>query len=70
MFFKRNIPTIADYDKTKSELLRLGWLSEIYNVESNESIYEITDLGYQYYFAIVMRCKSIIYYILNFVICM
>ena len=55
MFFKRNIPTIADYDKTKSELLSLGWLSEIYNVESNESIYDITDLGYQYYFAICMK---------------
>ena len=55
MFFKRNIPTIVDYDKTKSELLSLGWLSEIYNVESNESIYDITDLGYQYYFAICMK---------------
>ena len=55
MLFKRNIPTIADYDKTKLELLSLGWLSEIYDVESNESIYEITDLGYQYYFAICMK---------------
>ena len=55
MFFKRNIPTIVDYDKTKLELLSLGWLSEIYDVESNESIYEITDLGYQYYFAICMK---------------
>ena len=55
MFFKRNVPTIMDYDKTKSELLSLGWLSEIYNVESNESIYDITDLGYQYYFAICMK---------------
>ena len=55
MFFKRNVPTIMDYDKTKSELLSLGWLSEIYDVESNESIYEITDLGYQYYFAICMK---------------
>tara|TARA_Y100000310_G_scaffold320703_1_gene377423 strand:- start:785 stop:1465 length:681 start_codon:yes stop_codon:yes gene_type:complete len=55
MFFKRNIPAIADYDKTKLDLLRLGWLSEIYDVESNESIYEITDLGYQYYFAICMK---------------
>ena len=54
MFFKRNAPTIVDYDKTKSELLRLGWLTEIYNVESNKSIYDITDLGYQYYFAICM----------------
>ena len=55
MFFKRSVPTIVDYDKTKSELLSLGWLSEIYNVESNESIYDITDLGYQYYFAICMK---------------
>ena len=45
MFFKRNAPTIVDYDKTKSELLRLGWLAEIYDVESNKSIYDITDSG-------------------------
>ena len=55
MFFKRSVPTIVDYDKTKSELLSLGWLSEIYNAESNKSIYDITDLGYQYYFAICMK---------------
>ena len=55
MFFKRNAPTVVDYDKTKSELLRLGWLAEIYDVESNKSIYDITDLGYQYYFAICMK---------------
>ena len=55
MFFKRNAPTITDYDNTKSELLRLGWLVEIYNVEENKSIYDITDLGYQYYFAICME---------------
>jgi len=54
MFFKRNAPTVVDYDKTKSELLRLGWLVEIYDVESNKSIYDITNLGYQYYFAICM----------------
>jgi hypothetical protein len=54
MFFKSNIPTIVDYDKTKSDLLRLGWLVEIYDVESNKSIYDITNLGYQYYFAICM----------------
>ena len=53
-FFKSNIPTIVDYDKTKSELLRLGWLVEIYDIESNKSIYNITNLGYQYYFAICM----------------
>ncbi len=54
MFFKRNAPTIVDYDKTKSELLGLGWLTEIYNIETNKSVYDITDLGYQYYFAICM----------------
>ena len=54
MFFKRNAPTIVDYDKTKSDLLRGGWLVEIYDVESNKSIYDITNLGYQYYFAICM----------------
>ena len=54
MFFKRNAPTVVDYDKTKSDLLRLGWLVEIYDVESNKSIYDITNLGYQYYFAICM----------------
>jgi len=55
MFFKRNAPTIVDYDKTKSDLLRGGWLVEIYDVESNKSIYDITNLGYQYYFAICMK---------------
>ena len=58
MFFKRNAPIIADYDKTKSDLLKLDWLTEVYNVETNKSIYDITDLGYQYYFAI---CMSINY---------
>ena len=59
MFFKRNAPIIADYDKTKSDLLRLGWLVEIYDAESNKSIYEITNLGYQYYFAICMKVNRI-----------
>ena len=54
IFFRRNAPTIVDYDKTKSELLRLEWLTEIYNIETNKSVYDITDLGYQYYFAICM----------------
>ena len=53
-FFKSTTPTIVDYDKTKLELLRLGWLVEIYDIESNKSIYNITNLGYQYYFAICM----------------
>ena len=55
MFFKSNTPTVVDYDKTKSELLRLGWLVEIYDVEANKSIYDITSIGYQYYFAICME---------------
>ena len=59
MFFKRNVPTIVDYDKTKSDLLRLGWLVEIYNAETNKSIYDITNLGYQYYFAICMKVNRI-----------
>ena len=59
MFFKRNAPTVVDYDKTKSDLLRLGWLVEIYDVESNKSIYDITNLGYQYYFAICMKVNRI-----------
>ncbi len=59
MFFKRNAPIIADYDKTKSDLLRLGWLVEIYDAESNKSIYDITNLGYQYYFAICMKVNRI-----------
>ncbi len=59
MFFKRNAPTIVDYDKTKSDLLRLGWLVEIYDAESNKSIYDITNLGYQYYFAICMKVNRI-----------
>ena len=59
MFFKRNAPTIVDYDKTKSDLLRGGWLVEIYDVESNKSIYDITNLGYQYYFAICMKVNRI-----------
>ena len=59
MFFKRNAPTVVDYDKTKSDLLRLGWLVEIYDVETNKSIYNITNLGYQYYFAICMKVNRI-----------
>ena len=46
------IPDGLDYDKTVSKLLKLGWLSEIFDVESNKSVYQITDLGYQYYFTI------------------
>ena len=48
------IPDGLDYDKTVSKLLKLGWLSEIFDVESNKSVYQITDLGYQYYFTICL----------------
>ena len=54
IFFKNNGPPVEDYDKTRDELLRLEWLQKIYNVEINKTIYDITGLGYQYYFAICM----------------
>ena len=55
IFSKANkIPDGLDYDKTVSKLLKLGWLSEIFDVESSKSIYQITDLGYQYYFTICL----------------
>lgn len=54
-FFKNNAPIIDDYDKVRSVLLDLGWLVKIYNVEMNRSMYDTTDLGYQYYFAICME---------------
>ena len=54
-FFKGKAPPVEDYDKTVSKLLKLGWLSEIYDVESNKSIYEITSTGSEYYFLICME---------------
>ena len=54
-FFKGDAPPVEDYDKTVSKLLKLGWLSEIYDVESNKSIYEITNTGSEYYFAICIE---------------
>ena len=54
MFFRSNAPPIEDYDKTLNELIDLGWIQKIYNVEMNKSIYDMTSLGYQYYFAICM----------------
>jgi len=54
-FFKNNVPFVEDYDGTRSELVKLGWLQKIYNVETNKSIFDITTLGYQYYFAICME---------------
>ena len=54
-FFKDNAPPVEDYDKTVSKLLKLGWLSEIFDVESNKSIYEITSTGSEYYFLICIK---------------
>ena len=54
-FFKNDAPIVEDYDQTRSELIELGWLTKIYNVEMIRSVYDITDLGYQYYFAICMQ---------------
>ena len=54
-FFKGDTPPVEDYDKTVSKLLKLGWLSEIFDVESNKSIYEITSTGSEYYFLICME---------------
>ena len=54
IFFKDEGPHVEDYDKIRDELLRLKWLQRIYNLELNQSVYDITGLGYQYYFAICM----------------
>ena len=54
-FFKGDAPPVEDYDKTVSKLLKLGWLSEIFDVESNKSIYEITSTGSEYYFLICIK---------------
>ena len=54
-FFKDDAPIVEDYDRTRAELMAEGWLSKIYNVEKMRSVYDITDLGYQYYFAICMQ---------------
>lgn len=54
-FFKDDAPIVEDYERTRAELMEEGWLSKIYNVEKIRSVYDITDLGYQYYFAICMQ---------------
>tara|TARA_Y100000310_G_scaffold313697_1_gene362350 strand:- start:1302 stop:1925 length:624 start_codon:yes stop_codon:yes gene_type:complete len=54
-FFKNDAPIVEDYERTRAELIQEGWLSKIYNVEKMRSVYDITDLGYQYYFAICMQ---------------
>ena len=54
-FFKNDAPIVEDYEKTRDELIEAGWLSKIYNVEKIRSVYDTTDLGYQYYFAMCME---------------
>lgn len=55
MFFKDNAPHVEDYDRTRDELVQLGWLQKIYNIEYNKNVYDTTSIGYQYYFAICMK---------------
>lgn len=54
IFFKDDGPQVEDYDKTRDKLLELEWLQKIYNTDLNRPVYDITSLGYQYYFAICM----------------
>ena len=54
IFFKDEGPYVEDYDKTRDELISLGWIQKIYNIELKRSMYDTTGLGYQYYFAICM----------------
>ena len=54
IFFKDEGPYVEDYDKTRDELISLGWIQKIYNIELKRAVYDITGLGYQYYFAICM----------------
>ena len=58
IFFRDEGPQVEDYDKTKDDILKLGWLQKIYNIELNRSVYDITSLGYQYYFAICMSVNQ------------
>ena len=55
IFFKDDSPHVEDYDKTRDELVQLGWLQKIYNIEYNRNVYDTTSIGYQYYFAICMK---------------
>ena len=55
IFFKDEAPFVEDYDDVRAELVKQGWLQKIYNVELNRAVYDITDIGYQYYFAICME---------------
>ena len=52
--FKPKAPKIKDYERVRRELVSEGWLQQIYNVEKNIAIYDITSLGYEYYFALCM----------------
>ena len=53
-FFKDEGPYVEDYDKTRDDLISLGWIQKVYNIELKRSMYDTTGLGYQYYFAICM----------------
>ena len=59
MFFKDNAPHVEDYDRTRDELVQLGWLQKIYNIEYNKNVYDTTSIGYQYYFAICMKVNCV-----------
>ena len=54
IFFKDEGPYVEDYDRTRDDLISLGWIQKVYNIELKRSIYYNTVLGYQYYFAICM----------------
>lgn len=55
IFFNNDASFVEDYDGIRAELVKLGWLQKIYNVEINKTIYDTTDIGYQYYFAICLE---------------
>ena len=54
IFFKDDGPYVEDYDRTRDDLISLGWIQKVYNIELKRSMYDTTGLGYQYYFAICM----------------
>ena len=54
IFFKDEGPYVEDYDRTRDDLISLGWIQKVYNIELKRSMYDTTGLGYQYYFAICM----------------
>ena len=42
IFFKDEGPYVEDYDKTRDELISLGWIQKIYNIELKRAVYDIT----------------------------